>query len=115
MWSTDRQRQAAALDRLSRLAEVLKKIGVTADLAPDHRPFPGLAVRLPLRIATRVGSPGPNDVIRIPVGTVMVLAGRSYFWWQRSTGDLQLVGPLDDPVRAAKRTINHLHSRKRRP
>ena len=91
MRPTERTRNDLAVDRLTRLAEALKKRGVTADLIPDRRPFPGLAVRPPWDAPIHVDSPHPTDVIRIPAGTVMILAGRAHYWRQRPNGDLQLI------------------------
>lgn len=108
MRSTDRERHEIALDRLSRLACALTRVGLTAELVPNRRPFPGLAIRLPPGAATHIDAPRPNDVIRIPAGAVMVLAGSAHYWCQRPSGDLQLVGPLAEPVQAAQKILDRL-------
>lgn len=53
-------------------------------------------------------APRPGDVIRIPAGTVVILAGSAHYWRQRSNGDLQLVGPLEEPAEAAEKILGHL-------
>ena len=108
MRPTERTRNDLALDRLTRLAEALKRRGLVADLVPGRRPFPGLAVRFSSGVAAQVDFPDPGDVIRIPAGTVMILAGSAHYWRQRSNGDLQLIGPLHEPAEAAAKILDHL-------
>ena len=111
MRSGDREWYEVALDRLSRLADELRKIGLTAELLPGRRPFPGLAVWPPPGdVAARIDHPRPGDVIRVPIGAVMILTGSAHYWRQRSNGDLQLVGLLEEPAGAAKKILNHLSS-----
>lgn len=115
MRSTNPERKDAAFDRLSRLAQALKKIGLAAELAPDRRPFSGLALRLPPGVAVNIDSPRLGDVIIIPAGTVMVLVGSAHYWRQRSNEYLQFVGPLEKPVVAAGKILDHVMGHKRYP
>lgn len=110
--TSDRKR--AALQDLSRLAAALHQMGFATDLYPDRQPFAGLAVRIPDGIAMPAGSAMPAGVVTIPAGVVMVLAGTAHFWRQKSDGDLQLIGPLDVPARAAATIRNGLGGKKAR-
>jgi hypothetical protein len=50
----------------------------------------------------------------IPAGAILILAGYAHFWRQRHNGDLQLIGPLEDPAQAADKVVDLLWNRKKR-
>lgn len=105
MWPADREWRDAALDRLTLLAEELRRAGVAADLAPDRRPFPALLVRPAPDTATR---PPPRGPVRVPAGAALILAGSAHYWCQRPDGDLRLIGSLNDPTPIAEKIIDRL-------
>ena len=93
----------AALRRLAELSSALLALGLSTKLVPDRQPFPGLAVMVPTGAYPR---PAPRYVT--------IMAGTAHYWRRKAGGDLELIGPIDEPARVAKTIRDRLNGTLRR-